>query len=358
MKPLRIAGRALAASALLLVVACGDDDDTTAGDDTTTTTTTTAPERDQQVDQEALDRVTAAVENTVAEGTARFDVTVETQGTGTGGDGEQPIEAEGEVDFDQEMRLITLSGPDGDLDVVIDGEIAYVELPATEGDDWMRIDLSALFDEDLGMGGPAGIPYQDPADNLRLLEGSAVHAQEAGEETVDGIDTTRYELVIDLEDAADEASQDVQDAVSAMAERTGLSELDIEVWVDDDDLIRRVAYTLDLGQAEVQETGTDAETDATVEADPQGTVTVTVDYRDFGATLDIEVPADEDVIDLDEDAVRDALSGGTSSRDSGTTTTTTDGTTDTDDTDTDAGSGAGDGDGTTTTTMATTTTGG
>jgi hypothetical protein len=328
MQPLRIAGHALAASALLLAAACGDDDDSSAADDTTTTSTSTtvADRTAQDVDEDVIDRIADAVDATIAEGTARFTVTVETEGTGTGGDGEQPIEAEGEVDFDDEMRLLTIVGPEGNLEVVIDGDTAYLELPATEGDDWMRIDLSALFDEDLGMGGPAGIPFQDPTNNLRLLGGSALHAQEAGEETIDGTDTTRYELVIDIEDAATEASQEVQDAVEATAERTGLTELAMEVWIDDDDLIRRVAYTLDLDQAEVTET--DDDTDSEVVADPEGSVTVTVEYRDFGATLDIEVPDEDDVIDLDEDAVRSAL-GGDRSDSGGTTTTST--TTDSDD---------------------------
>jgi hypothetical protein len=337
MQPLRIAGHALAASALLLAAACGDDTDTSTADDTTTTSTTEADRTDQTgrtVDQDVIDAVADAVDATVDEGTARFTITVETEGTGTGGDGQQPIEVEGEIDFDDEMRQLTLVGPEGDLDVVIDGETAYVELPATEGDDWMRIDLSALFDDDIGMGGPAGIPFQDPTNNLRLLSGSALHAEEAGTETVDGTDTTRYELVIDIQDAAEEASQDVQDAVQDMADRTGLTELEMEVWIDDDDLIRRVAYTLDLDQAQVTETETD--TDATIEADPQGAVTVTIDYRDFGATLDIEVPDEDDIIDLDEDAVRSAL-GGSSSGDSGTTTTTSAADDDDDDADDDSG---------------------
>lgn len=350
MQPRRIIGRSLAAFALLAVVACGDDDDTTTADATTTSTTAATTDRSEwSVDQDALDAVTQAVENTVDEGTAAFTVTVEAGGTGTEADGQAPIEAEGEVDFDNEMRRIVLVGPQGDLDVIIDGDVAYVELPATEGDDWMRIDLADLFDEDLGMGGPAGIPFQDPADNLRLLEASALHAAETGSETIDGTDTTRYELVIDIEAAADEARDDVQDAVSDISDRTGLQELEMEVWVDDDDLIRRVTYSIDLDQATVTETEDDA--DAAVEADPEGLVLVTVDYHDFGLTLDIEVPAEEDVIDLDEDAVRDAIQGESSGSDSTTTSTT-----DRDDDDDDGVDGDDDDSGTTTTSSPTTTT--
>lgn len=81
---------------------------------------TRTDEADREVDQAALDRVTGAVANTVAQGTATFTVTVETAGTGTGADGQQPVEADGEVDFEQEMRRIVVSGPEGDLEVVVD----------------------------------------------------------------------------------------------------------------------------------------------------------------------------------------------------------------------------------------------
>jgi hypothetical protein len=331
----------------LVAAACGDDDGGTAAT-TTSTTEDDAGTSGRDVDQDVLDRVADAVEATVDEGTARFTVTVETEGTGTDADGQQPIDVEGEVDFDNDRRLITLSGDQGELDVIIDGSTAYLELPATEGDDWMRIDLEALFDEEIGVGGPAAIPFQSPEENLRVLEGSAVHAAEVGEETVGGEDTTRYELVIDLRAAAEESTDDVQEAIDATVERTGLDELEMEVWIDDDDLIRRVAYTLDLEQAEVRES--EEETDATVEVDPEGAVRVVFEYSDFGTDVDIELPDDANVVDLDEDAVRDAVGGGGSgSSGSGTTSTTS--TTDSDD------SGSDDDD-STTTSSTTTTTGG
>lgn len=317
----RPVGRLLAALALLFAFGCSDD----GGDDETTTTTSTteAESTSREVDEEALERISDAVEATVDEGTAAFTVTVESEGTGTGGDGQQPIEVDGVVDFEAEQRRLTLSGDQGELDVVIDGDIAYLELPATEGDDWMRIELEALFDDEVGMGGPAAIPFQDPEDNLRVLEGSAVHAAETGSESIDGEDTTRYELVIDLEAASEEANEDVQEAVDETVARTGVDELEMEVWIDDDDLIRRVAYTLDLSQAQVSE----SEDEAAVEADPEGTVTVTVDYSDFGDAVEIEVPDDADVVDLDEDAIRDTIGdpsgSGSSGSSSGTGSTST-----------------------------------
>lgn len=318
---------ALAVVALLALGACGDD--TT--DSTATTSTTGADRSARTVDDDVVERVSDASGNTVDQGTAQFSVMVETEGTGTDADGRQPIDVDGVVDFDEERRRLTLEGPQGDLDVVIDGDVAYLELPATEDDDWMRIELDALLSDDLGFGGVAGLPFQDPEDNLRVLEGSAVHAAEVGEESIVGQETTRYELVIDLERTADDTTDDVQTAVENTATRTGLSELEIDVWVDADDLIRRVAYTIDLSKVTVDE----SDEDGSVEADTEGTVTVTVDYTDFGLDVDIDIPDDADVVDLDEDAVRDAVgSADTGERTTSTTstgadrdtTTSTDGT--------------------------------
>ena len=299
--------------AMLLLGACADDGTT----DSASTTTTTEDREERSVDDEVVERVADAAAKTVDEGTARFTVAVASEGTGTGADDEQPITVDGEVDFENEQRLLTLQGPSGELDVVIDADVAYVELPATEGDDWMKVELDSLFDDDIGFGGPAAMPFQSPEDNLRVLEGSAVHAAEAGEETIDGEDTTRYEMIIDLEAAAEDANNEVEEAVRTTSERTGLSELEIDVWVDEDDLIRRVEYTLDLSEVDVEE---DVDS-GSVEADTQGSVTVTVDYSDFGTNVNIEVPDDEDVVDIDEDAVRDAI-GGSQGGSAGTTSTT------------------------------------
>lgn len=327
---------ALFATAGLALGACGNDDDGTASpapDDTAEDTTTTTEGPSGEVDQDVLDRISEAAGNTVEQGTARFTATAETRGTGEA-DGTSEVEVEGEVDFEGERRRLTFVGPDGDLDMVFDGSVVYIELPATEGDDWARIDLDRLLDDELGMGGPGALPFQDPADNLRVLEGTALEASELGTDDVDGTETTNYRVIIDLRAAGEEADDpDVADAVERTADRTGLEELELQVWVDDDDLIRRVEYRLDLHQIEVSEQ--DANGDGgTVEADPEGATILRIEYRDFGQDLEIEVPEDAQIVDIDEDAIRDSLEGtGTTGTGAEDTTTGSNGTTGTGDTD-------------------------
>jgi hypothetical protein len=265
-------------------------------------------------DDEALERVADAAANTADEGTARFTITVDTEGTGMG-DGTQAISAEGEEDFDQQRRRLTFQGPQGDLEMLIDGSTLYFQLPATEDDDWARVELDQLVDADIGFGGPGGLPFQSPHNNLVLLEDTAVRASEAGSETIDGEDTTRYDVTLDLTAAAEqtEDTTNTRGQLEDTVRQLGAEELEMSVWVDSDERIRRIAYTLDLDQVRVDEEAStdtpDADVDAEVEADPAGEVTVTVDYHEFGGTVDVDLPDSDQVIDIDEEELRRSFQG-------------------------------------------------
>lgn len=251
-----------------------------------------------EVDQEALDAVAEAAETTVAEGTARFALTVETEGT-QAEDGQAPVTAEGEEDFDNERRQFTFSGPQGELRVVIDGSDAYIELPATEDEQWAQLELDRLGGGGFGFGGPGGLPFQSVSDNVDFLRESASRAEETGEEDVEGEPTTRYEITVDLEEAAEEAEAETEDGLRAGLRETGVRTLDVTIWVDEDGRIARILYALDLSQAQIGE--------GEVEAEPQGRALVTVSYRDFGEELDIEVPSGDAVVKLDEDELNDTF---------------------------------------------------
>lgn len=257
-----------------------------------------------ELDEDGLERIAEAAEHTVGQGTARFTLRVETdEDTGAAGS----LEAEGEEDFAAERRRLILQGPRGELEMIVDGSQLYLQLPATEAEQWARVDLDEFADGDIGFGGPGGVPFQDSRNNLEVLQEATGQVRELGEEDVRSEDTTHYELTIDLGDAAQQTEDDAGEALRRLSERTGLEELDMQVWVDDDDLIRRIAYTVDVSEVEVDE---DAEAD--VEADPQGAVTVTVEYVEFGSELDIELPDDDAVVDFDEQQLREGVSEGAS----------------------------------------------
>lgn len=292
---------ALALVCTLLLAACAGGTAT----DTSDSATTAASEPDVDptgTDQEALDRVTTAAGATAEQGTTRFEITLESAGT-QGADGRQPVTVEGEEDFEAEQRQMTFVAPNGELDMIVDGSDVYIQLPATEDDQWARVELDDLIGDDVGFGGPGGLPFQSPQDNLDVLTNAATGAQEGDTEEVRGESTTRYDLTVDLEQAAEDL-EDGNATAQQLAQQSGVSELDMQVWIDDEDLIRRVSYSLDLSQAEVD---ADEVEGAEVEADPQGTVTLTIEYFDFGATLDIQLPDEDSIVDIDEEQIRSSM---------------------------------------------------
>jgi hypothetical protein len=305
-------GRVLLPAAVcvaLLLTGCnnGGSVDLGASDEPTAAATAEATEPN---DPAALQAVTDAAAATAEAGSLTFMLTVATEGTG-GEDGTQPLSAEGEDNFGAELRTITFHSPAGDLRGIVDGTDIYVQLPGTEDDMWARANLDELIAGDVGFGGPAGLPFRSSADNLAAVRDAITHATVGGEEDINGQTATRYDLTVDIEQAAQDAA-DANDTMAALAEQSGVTELDMQVWVGEDSnsladegarLIRRVAYSLDLSQADVDVASEEAE----VDAEPTGVVTVTLDYADYGAHIRIEIPDDSQVVDLDEQEIRDSM---------------------------------------------------
>ena len=293
----------LALALTLTLAACADSQ--TASPEETETAVASEPADEPTItgtDPDALERVVEAAANSIEAGTARFTLSVEAAAGGAS-EGAEATVAEGEEDFAEQLRLIRFIGESGDLATVVDDTTVYVELPATEGDDWARVELEELLD-DVGFGGPGGLPFQSSADNLNVLENSVVAAAEGESEDVQGAPATRYDLRIDLDQAAETADGEVNATFEALAESTDVDELEMAVWVDDEDLISRVTYAIDLSQAGDVEVATE---DAEVDVEPTGEASVTVEYFDYGSTLDIEVPDEASIVDIDEDAVRESF---------------------------------------------------
>jgi hypothetical protein len=170
---------------------------------------------------------------------------------------------------------------------------------------------------------------------------------------------TRYEVTIDLEGNGNRAIDgDADGFLERLAEQTGMSELVVEVTIGADDVITEVSYELETGTAGTTgTTGTDADdtttttadddtngtddgTDAggttttTTDTDPtdngttgttgttgQDVTTVTIAYDQLGMEVDITVPDDDQVTDLDVDELRQAFTGMTGTGGTGTGTT-------------------------------------
>jgi hypothetical protein len=166
----------------------------------------------------------------------------------------------------------TLPGESGPTTVqqrVVDG-VVYLRvegsdvLPAT----WIKLDPAALGGgEDLGdmLGGAGTGTVTAPLDALREV----ADVQEVGSEEIDGIPTTHYRATLDPAKVA--AALAPLESVGGRKARAGT--MPVDLWVDADGHVVRVTQTIDLGAADA------------------GSVTWTLDLREFGEPLDVTAPS-------------------------------------------------------------------
>lgn len=188
----------------------------------------------------------------------------------------------------------------GRLEFVFDGLVYYMRIPegltelAGAGHKWLKVDLEEAGGETGGVDlGALQQANQNPAQLMQFLRGTSADIEELGEEKVRGVETTHYRATVDFDAAAErtadigELSDEMRDQVRAEIERmkkqTGLETLPVDVWLDEDDLVRRIRmdFTFPL---EGEEVG----------------VEVTMDLFDFGVDVDVAPPPAEQTVDITE----------------------------------------------------------
>ena len=215
---------------------------------------------------------------------------------------------DGAVDFAQRATAMTVDlsdtlgamgapVPDATLDQRTRGTVLYMRSPLlsqaagiTPGK-WLKFDmteLSRLKGVDLSQLEQAG--QRDPRQGLAFLEGVTKDGvDEDGHEDVRGVATTRYRAEVDVEKAIDRsASVTDRDAFKRYVDALGTKTVHVTVWIDGENRVRRIRIPLRIPY----KSGT---------AD----VTITMEYFDFGAQVDVAPPPDSDVVDYGN-----VLSGG------------------------------------------------
>ena len=207
----------------------------------------------------------AAAESTIGARTVEFDLSVSASDLAE-------VTVSGSVD--NESQLVSLSADlssllalgdtplplgDGEMTVLVDGATGIVYLDAGElggllsgGSAWVSIDLGVLAEQS----GQSLDDVQDefaldPTDIARSLLDTE-NASEVGTETIDGVETKRYEVTVDVADALAAVPQADIDAEAADIELPDTVVYD--VWVTADNQLRRVAFdTVIAGQAIVMQ---------------------------------------------------------------------------------------------------------
>jgi hypothetical protein len=167
--------------------------------------------------------------------------------------------ASGATDFVDELAAVDVDFGIGEMSMVMDlgaGEL-YLQADALGrngrrmgGAEWVRFSASDLEALGMGAGGLTGGIGTAAGDLGPLFDalGDAAEVEEGEIETLDDLDGIRakhYTVIIDTEQLSDALALSIDQL--GFGRRSLPDTVDVEVWVDGDDLIRRVELELELG---------------------------------------------------------------------------------------------------------------
>jgi len=177
------------------------------------------------------------------------------------------------------------------VEAIQDGTKVYLSSPLLEGalpkgKTWVSGDLEKLGKGqgiDLGQVGAFG--ESDPREALDILRGFSGDLEQVGRESVRGVDTTHYRATLDPEKIAAEVGKskgggDLVGGLVDQVKQAGLREIPVDVWVDDDMLLRRLELKVSSTQS--------------------GDATFTMELYDYGEPVDVTPPPADQVADASQ----------------------------------------------------------
>lgn len=266
---------AAAAAGVLLVGAggCSGEDTTPVADDTGTASTApsevetsqdTEPVESEDPEEQAggydAEELLAAMKAAVEEHeSAHLEMQI-------AGGGQMVMDAEGDVTYEGDstaMRLVMESSQFGSgLELRMIGSSMYLSMPPlTPKGKFLEFDLD---DPDNPFGELGGIAQGDPLASFEAFDAGLEEATYLGREEVDGEEMDHYVLTVDGRAAAK-----AQGSPPGSVPRT----LTYDLWLDDQDLMRRMQSTLEGGG-------------------------VTVTMSDWGKPVDVEAPPAGSIVEM------------------------------------------------------------
>lgn len=174
------------------------------------------------------------------------------------------------------------------LHVIQDGDTAYVQFPPLEkqlpaGKTWVEGDAKDLQQADSGQLGQLGsFAGTDPKDAFAMLKAVSGTIEAVGTDEIRGVETSHYRATIDPAKVEGLLPRDQQQSLNGLSMLgTDVKTVPVDVWVDGDDQIRKLA--IDLEQ-------TEPGTDKTAKA------SLVLEVYDYGTPLELELPPAEKVV--------------------------------------------------------------
>jgi hypothetical protein len=178
------------------------------------------------------------------------------------------------------------------IEAIQDGEVMYMRFPAISselpaGKSWVRMDVGAeARAQGFDLSQFQQFTGEDRSKMLDILRAASGDVETVGSEELHGVATTHYRATVDLaeyekflpESQRDEAGS----MVDEMLEQLGSTELPVDVWLDEQGLVRQLEMSFSAPQPGTSES---------VEA------TVMFELWDYGEDVEVELPPADDVVD-------------------------------------------------------------
>ncbi len=203
---------------------------------------------------------------------------------------------EGAMDFETGDGELTFEYPDvaGLGTTTMESRFSGTEIymrspifgPLPGGVEWIRMDIEALLDDQAGVDiDQLQSNANDPTNSLAMLDGASEDGvEDLGEEEVNGVTATHYRAVIDVSDVYDEADAVTDpEAFEAFMDQFEDDTLEVEAWIDDDGRVVRQRYEQPFPTAV-----------------GDASMTMTIEFTDFGTGVDVEIPDQSDTADITE----------------------------------------------------------
>jgi hypothetical protein len=250
--------------------------------------------------QASAGALSAAVANTAAT-TSRVAVSTTMSGPGM----KTTITARGEFDYARPRGVLRMAGlAPGGVEVRYLPPRLYVKLPEApgapfpQGKVWAEISLPRRAEDGSLPFLPLGDVNANPMDLLSALTVIASKVTDLGPATIRGVAVTHYRVSVDLAKAEAHQRPQARAEFHSFARSVGSATLPVNVWVDGQARVSRIAISLPMPHGLGMPAGF--------------RVSETVDYYDFGVPVQVSAPPASEVMRAGEFRQSISVSGSSS----------------------------------------------
>ncbi|MFF0886666.1 hypothetical protein [Streptomyces sp. NPDC003456] len=258
-----------------VLVGCGDDGDAQDGAGASSARTSAGAE------EQGTRAVRSAYDRTAEEDTAKVRLRVRTSADGRS----ETANGQGAVDLEDGDSAMTLGVQGQRIEQRVIDRILYQRMPegqAPGGKPWIRIDIGKVAAQQGAGDGSVSDPAQSAAYAKAITDKGVA---KKGTETIGGVRTTRYGVLVDVAELPDGGT---------LRKQVGPT-LPMDVWLDDEGRMRRQQIEMTVKAPAQSQEGSSSDASA---APQRFTVRTVTDFTDFGTDVAVDAPPAGQVTDM------------------------------------------------------------